>query len=164
MSDAIQISPDLKQAEVDALEKQLLQEPQVECPLVHRFAPGLYAREVTMPAGTFIIGQRHKTSHFNVILSGKAKVMVGEHEVKILRAGDVLVSEAGIRKVLLILEEMRWMTIHPTSETDISRLEDELVIKSNAFLAEQEKKELRSAMEALKNHCESPADQPRQTT
>ena len=31
---------------------------------------------ITMPANTFVIGKRHKTSHFNIILKGKAHVLI----------------------------------------------------------------------------------------
>ena len=123
------------QEKIDALEAELLKFPQVEIPLVHGFAPGVYTREVTMPAGSFIIGQRHKTEHFNVVLTGRAKVLVGDGEVATVQAPCVLKSNAGIRKVLLIEEEMRWMTVHATEETDLEKLEELLVAKTPAYLA-----------------------------
>jgi len=45
----------------------------------------------------------------------------------------VFVSGAGVRKILLILEDMTWATIHPTTERDLDRLADELIVKSDAF-------------------------------
>jgi hypothetical protein len=95
------------QEAIDALEAELLKLPQVEVPLVHGFAPGIYTREVTMPAGSFIIGQRHKTEHFNVVLTGRARVLVGDGEVATVQAPCVLKSNAGIRKVLLIEDRAR---------------------------------------------------------
>ena len=44
--------------------------PQVECPLKHYFAPGVYLREIFMPAGSVVIGKIHKTEHFNIIQKG----------------------------------------------------------------------------------------------
>lgn len=102
---------------------------EVTCPLTHTFAPGVYAREVTMPAGSFIIGHEHKTKHINVVLSGRALVSING-ETFHLEAPHTFVSDPGVRKVLYILEEMRFLTIHPTDETDLDKLEQELIVKS----------------------------------
>lgn len=127
------LSPKTK-ADVDAIEARLLPLPQVPIPLTHSFAPGVYLREVEMPAGSLIIGHEHKTEHFNIILSGHATVMMNG-VVQHIHAPAIIRSLPGVRKVLYIHETMRWATIHPTTETDIEILEDALVIKSAAFLA-----------------------------
>jgi hypothetical protein len=117
---------------VEALEAALLDMPQVNCPLKHQFAPGVYLREILMPAGTFIIGHRHKTEHFNVVLSGRARVMQTGGGVEEIVAPCVFVSKPGVRKILYILEDMRWATVHPTHETDVGVLERQLVEPSEA--------------------------------
>jgi len=119
-------------SKIEALESVLLPLPQVEMPLTHLFAPGVYFREIFMPAGTFIIGHEHKTEHFNVVLAGKAKVSI-DGKAQIITAPCVFVSKPGVRKVLEILEDMRWATIHPTHETSIPKLEKLLVKKSKTF-------------------------------
>lgn len=118
---------------VDALEAELIDLPQVECPLKHRFAPGVYLREIFMPKGTFIVGQRHKTEHFNVILKGRARVKIGENEVREIVAPATFVSGPGVRKVLFILEDMVWQTVHPTEEADLEVLENLLIEKTDTF-------------------------------
>ena len=35
------------------LEKEMLEMPQADCPVAHHFGPGIYIREVTLPAGIF---------------------------------------------------------------------------------------------------------------
>lgn len=106
--------------------KELLKIPQVECPLEHHFCNGVYARQITMPANTFVIGKRHKTSHFNIILKGKAKVLI-DGVVSIIEAPCILNSNSDVRKILYIIEDMTWVTIHPTNETDVQKLESDLV-------------------------------------
>lgn len=118
---------------IERLEELCLHQPQVEMPLTHRFAPGVYFREIFMPAGTFVIGHEHKTEHFNVVLSGRALVLI-EGKTEEIKAPCVFLSGAGVRKVLLIEEDMRWVTIHATHETDITKLELELIIKSESHL------------------------------
>lgn len=129
----VPVPRDFTLSEIESLEAALLPLPQVEVPLTHLFAPGAYWREVKMPAGAFIIGHLHKTEHFNVVLSGRARVfMQGEmHEIV---APQVIVSKPGVRKILYIEEEMRWATVHPTQTTDLDELEMELIIKSESFL------------------------------
>lgn len=119
-------------ADIEQVEGRLLDFAQVDMPLTHRFAPGVYFREIRMPAGTFVIGHEHKTEHFNVILSGRADVLVDGQVVE-LRAPMVFVSKAGVRKMLYIREDMVWATIHPTTETNVEQLEAMLIQKSATY-------------------------------
>lgn len=108
----------------------MLSLPQVECPLAQFFAPNIYIREMFMPAGTMVIGQIHKTEHFNIILEGRVRVII-DGEVHELIAPCTFVSKAGVSKVLNVLEDCRWQTIHanPDNITDIETLESLLVHK-----------------------------------
>lgn len=139
MNDALAIP--CGNAEIERAEAVLLKLPQVECPLVHRFAPGVYYREITMPAGSLIIGHEHKTEHFNVVTKGRALVLMDgvRHEIV---APCVFPSAAGVRKVLFIQEEMVWATIHPTHETNLDRLADELITKSPTWLEHAQREAL----------------------
>jgi hypothetical protein len=118
---------------VEGIEGHLLNFPQTECPLVHRFAPGVYLREIHMPAGTFVIGHSHNTEHFNVITEGRALVMMDGVTEEVV-APAVFASGVGVRKVLYIQEDMTWITVHPTDETDLQKLEALLITKSETYL------------------------------
>jgi hypothetical protein len=108
---------------------------QVECPLLHDFAPGIYLRRILMPKGAYIIGKTHKTKHFNIILSGEANVMI-DGVIQNIKAPCVFTSNPGIKKALFIIKEMIWATVHPTDETDIEKLEELFVFN------EKEEKEM----------------------
>jgi hypothetical protein len=120
---------------VDRLEARLLQttEP-IDIPLRHLFSPGIYYREVTMPAGTYVVGHRHLTKHLNVISKGRCSVLM-DGKVREIVGPCVIESGEGVRKVLLIHETTVWATIHPnpTDERDISKLEKAHVVKSVAW-------------------------------
>ena len=120
-------------SKIEAVEKILLDIPQVDCPVTHHFAPSVYMREIFMPAGTFVIGQEHKTKHFNTVLKGRAKVMMDGvmHDIV---APSVFVSEPGVRKILYILEDMVWVTTHSTEETNVEKLTELLVKPSGSYL------------------------------
>ena len=120
-------------AKIERIEALYLDEPQIDCPVSHVFSDGLYFRTIFMPAGTFVIGHRHRTRHLNVILQGRASVLING-EVHQVKAGQIFESDAGVKKVLFIHEDMRWGTVHVTEETDLKRLEEQLIIKSEACL------------------------------
>ncbi len=110
----------LSQTIVEA-ENIMLDMPQADCPVVHRFGNGIYIREVTMPAGTFAIGHIQKFTQNNFLLQGKI-AMIGEDGVKVLEAPLFFVGEPG-RKMGLVLETVVWQNIWATNETDVEKLE-----------------------------------------
>ena len=115
--------------------------PQVECPVTHNFAPDIYVREIFMPADTVVIGHKHLTEHFNVILKGKCRVMIGD-VVEELTAPCTFVSGAGSQKIVNVLEDCIWQTVHsnPDNATDIETLESRYVIKGVAITESQKEK------------------------
>lgn len=135
---------------IEQLEAALLDHPDAfvgdsaQCPLEHHFAPGVYLRTVTMPGGMFIVGHKHRTKHLNIVHSGRVRVLMGD-EVHEIVGPCTFVSDAGIRKVLFVLEDTRWSTIHVTPETDMEKLRSELIEESDAFISHREKELLISA-------------------
>ncbi len=139
---------------IESMEAELLKVTQVEMPLTHRFASGVYLREIFMPAGTFVIGHQHNTEHFNIVISGRASVMI-EGKVHQIVAPSIFKSGSDVRKVLFIHEDMRWLTVHPTDETDLDRLEEILITKSPSFLLHEEMKNLLDGMQEQRELEES---------
>ncbi len=126
-------------AQIENVEKYALTLPQVECKLVHIFAPGVYYRQIHMPAGTFVIGQEHKTRHLNMVISGRVHVMM-DGVVEEIVAPCTFISEVGVRKALSVVEDTVWATIHPTDETDLIKLEELLIEKSQSFIEHENNK------------------------
>lgn len=113
--------------QINYLVNEMAKMPQIPCPLKHHFAPGLYLREIFMPADTIVIGRVHKTSHFNILVKGACLIVHDDGTREELRAPMVFVSQAGVQKVLYITEDMIWMTTHPSDETDLEKLDAMLV-------------------------------------
>lgn len=113
-------------AQIDRLEEELLKHPQVEIPPRHYFAAGLYAREITIPAGTMLTGKIHRTEHLNIISKGDITVWT-EDGMKRLQAPFCLVSRPGTKRVGYAHTDTVWTTIHATTETDLEALEHELI-------------------------------------
>ena len=95
---------------------------------VHRFADGTYTREITVPAGSVIVGKTHKKETLNILLKGKA-ILASGGTVRLVEAPLTFVSEPGVQKAAFVLEEMTWLNVHPTSERDLEKIEDEFIEK-----------------------------------
>lgn len=121
--------------QVEFIAIELAKYPQTNCPVVSRFAPGVYLREIFMPADTIVIGKVHRTEHFNVLIRGACLIVHDDGSREELRAPMTFVSKAGVQKVLYILEDMIWQTVHPTTETDLVKLEAELIEPQPAVLS-----------------------------
>ena len=115
----------------------------VDCPLIHHFAPGLYAREILLPMNSLVVGKIHKHAHVNNISKGSV-IVYTEFGMEEYHAPCQFVSKAGTKRAVLALEDTVWTTYHPTNETDLSVIESEVIAKSfeeyEVFALEQSKK------------------------
>lgn len=111
-----------KQTKLETILPELRALPQLDCKEKHYFGPGLYVREVTMPAGAIIVGKPHKTEHLCVMLQGHMRVKNENGEVVELKAPATFVGKPG-RKVAYIIETVVFQNIFATEETDIEKLE-----------------------------------------
>jgi len=101
------------------------QVPQLEIPVTHHFSPGIYAREITMPAGMTGVGHIHKHRHLNIALTGHALVTC-DGLTQEIRAPFIFESMPWAQKAFQVFEDLRWITIHanPDNLTDILTIED----------------------------------------
>jgi quercetin dioxygenase-like cupin family protein len=125
-------------AALDRLERAMREQPPLEIEPVHRFAPGLYAREITVPPGGLITGKIHRFAHLNIVSKGRIFVWTAEEGVREIVAPFSFVAPAGTRRLGLAVEETVWTTIHPTAETDLEKLEAELIVPHDSTLTAQE--------------------------
>lgn len=130
-------------AELEQLESHMLDLPQVECPVVHHFGPGIYIREVTLPAGTFAVGHAQRYDHLNIMLAGSVAVLGDDGEVKVLRAPMIFVGQPG-RKVGAVLETCIWQNVYPNpdNEHNVDVLEAKWLDKSDTWQAHNAAKQL----------------------
>lgn len=93
---------------------------------IHHFCTGMYARELTIPAGMLIVGKIHKHDHFLFVLSGKAEI-ASEFGKEIVETGHFSISKAGVKRVVLAIEDTKFMTIHSNKydSTDLDVIENE---------------------------------------
>lgn len=90
--------------------------------LFHYFAPGIYARELHIPAGMTLTGKIHKYPQLNILSKGKISVLT-EDGVKEVEAPFAVVSPAGTKRIAYAHTDCVWTTILNTDETDIAKIE-----------------------------------------
>jgi hypothetical protein len=135
MSDLAELPKNLaireKIVSVEARLRNALERGAVEpdCPLKHHFAPGAYGREIFIPKDSLIVGKIHKHSHLNMLMKGRVSVLT-EEGPKMLEAPLTMVSPAGTKRVVYTHEDTVWVTVHLTNETDLGKIEDEVIAKS----------------------------------
>ena len=96
----------------------------------HMFAPGVYIRELTIPAGHLLVGKLHKQEHFNFISKGKVTVFTEQGGMETLVAPCTMISKIGTKRVLYTHEETVWSVVHPTTLTDVDEIESEVIAKT----------------------------------
>lgn len=103
-------------------------------PLTHRFADGVYAREMLLPAGSIIVGKIHRYGHLNILTKGKCIVLT-EFGVERLEAPCTFVSKPGTKRVVGTIEDTIWTTLHgvsPDEVDDLEKIEDRIICKTFA--------------------------------
>jgi len=124
---------------IEALEGVLLPEEQLDCPVAHYFGPGIYIRELTIPAGSLAIGHAHKGESMNVLVKGKMHIIDGSGIPRTIEGPMVFVAPPG-RKAVFAVTECVFQNIHATTETDLEKIEEQFIEKSatwRAFHAER---------------------------
>ena len=111
---------------IDKLEAEMFKQEQVAIATTHHFAKGIYAREILIKAGTLLTGKIHKTEHLNIVSKGSITVWT-EDGMKRVDAPFTMVSRPGTKRVGYAHEDTVWTTIHATDETDLEKLEAELI-------------------------------------
>jgi hypothetical protein len=94
---------------------------------------------------TIVIGKVHKTEHFNILIRGACLIVHNDGTREELRAPCTFVSQPNVQKVLYILEDMIWQTVHVTDETDLAALESILISKEHPELSDEARR--------MRTHC-----------
>lgn len=79
--------------------------------------PGLYTRQITLPAKTLLTSKIHKTCHPFIVTKGAITVYnaVGDTQ-EMFTTGYRGITLPGTRRVLYTHDETIWITFHPTNK------------------------------------------------
>lgn len=110
-------------APIQALQAFMAVQPeQIKLAVRHHFTAGLYARELTVPAGVMLVGALHRTQHLFVLLQGTIIVNDGSGPREV-SAPSISETQPGIKRAIHALTDARLVTFHVTEETDLAKIE-----------------------------------------
>jgi len=101
---------------------------EVDLGIVHHFSSGVYAKQMTLPAGYTALSHSHNFDHMSILASGKVLVKTDDSEVVEYTAPTVVTIKAGINHAIYAVEDSSWFCVHATEETDEDHI-DEVLIK-----------------------------------
>lgn len=110
------------------VQQQLSESPDhIDVPVQHHFAPGVYMRQMDAAAGTLVVSKMHRTEHMNILLKGSLTVAT-EDGIQLMTAPCVLKSMPGTKRIGYFHEDSSWITVHPTEETDLEKIEQQVIV------------------------------------
>lgn len=120
--------------QIDRLRDEVVKLPQAQGLVTeHYFSDGMYCRKLIRPAGTLIIGKVHKKDHFFLCAKGEI-IAWSESGMKHLKAGDVICSKPGTKRVTYAITDSIGITFHRTDKTNLDEIEEELIEPSEIAL------------------------------
>ena len=135
---------------VQTVEREMLKHEQVDCPVVHRFGPGIYIREVSIPAGAIAIGHKQNFEHLNIFLKGRVSIFKDDGTIEEMKAPMIFTGQPG-RKIGYIHEDVVWLNVYAETERDVEALEAKYLTKSIGW---QEENDIRQKSEDLQTEID----------
>ena len=120
---------------IHQLEDKLKEMEQIDFKVVHHHAPGLYGRELFIPAGAMLVGKIHKQAHLTTLLEGTLSV-TSEFGSDELTGPHTWLEQAGTKKAGYAQTDCRIINWHPTDETDVDKIESEVITPDYSNLLE----------------------------
>jgi len=126
MNDIIEQMGIPSKEQIEKLQSEMSKMPQVELETEHYFSGGMYCRKLIRPAGTLIVGKVHLKDHFFMCAKGEI-IAWSEKGMKTLKAGDIIESKQGTKRVTYAVTDAIGITFHKTDKTDLDDIEAELI-------------------------------------
>ena len=112
---------------IDKLASEMFKMPNITPHVDHVFAKGAYMRCISMKAGTLIISKRHKTQHICVVVSGECDVSSADGVRKFVKGPAIFITEPNTKRAITVHTDSVWMTFHVTDETDLAKIEEQII-------------------------------------
>lgn len=96
----------------------------------HRFVPGIYSREITIPANILLTTEIHASEHI-AILSKGSFAFYTESGIEYFKAPHTMVTQIGTKRAMLTFEEVIFTSFHhnPDNILNIEELVEILTFK-----------------------------------
>ena len=118
-----------------ALQAHLATLPQLDLPPKHHFAPGMYGRELFIPADSVVVGKIHRHQHITILMAGECTINTNNGMERIV-GPHVWISQVDAKRALYTHSDCVFFTCHTNAndETDLDKLEFEIIEPENIVL------------------------------
>jgi len=134
---------DKRNEQVDGFEAMLLDtfEP-IDAPIRSFFTDGMYAREMTVKADSWITSEIHKTEFIFVVSKGRLIVSMDSGEEVEIVAPFIGISKPYSRRVAYVVEDCVWTTFHPNPNNETEdQIKERIIVPHENKLITDEMKE-----------------------
>jgi len=94
--------------------------------LFHSFGDGIYVRECHFAKGTLLSTKIHRFAHPFFLMKGKLQILSEDGPIE-LEAPHYGITPAGTKRAVYALEDLVWITVHPTKSKDLADIESEII-------------------------------------
>ena len=94
--------------------------------VVHHFAAGVYAKQMTLPANHYAVKHTHDYDHLSILAAGHVYVDI-DGDVTEYQAPACITIKAGQKHKIVAIEDSSWFCIHATDETDAEKVDEVLM-------------------------------------
>ena len=115
---------------IGVIETSMLKYPQLDIPVKHMFADGLYMRQILIPKGTLLVSKIHKYEQVDIMPVGDISVVTDRGDIVRIKGPYTGISKPGMKRLGYAYEDTLWIDVHATRETNIDILEDMLYADS----------------------------------
>ena len=123
-------------------------------PLKHTFADGMYIRQLTVPPGALTVTKIHKKTHPFFLLKGTISILT-EEGVKTFTAPHSGITKAGTKRIIYHHDEVVFTTVHTTNETDLDKIEADVIANDFEEMNKiEEKEKIANILEYVKSNKE----------
>ena len=98
-------------------------------PVKHTFADGCYIREIYNPANELLVTKIHKKKHPFFLMKGEMSILT-ESGVERLSAPYYGITLPGTKRIIYTHTPCTFVTVHATKETDVDKVEEEVIAKN----------------------------------
>ena len=116
-------------------------------PLKHSFADGCYIREVFNPKGELLVTKIHKVTHPFFLMKGDMSILM-QDGIKRIKAPHYGITPSGTKRIIYCHEDCVFITVHVTNETDIKKIEEQVISKD---FSELDKNDVTSFMKKMED-------------
>ena len=134
MTETTDIALFKKQLNIMDLQNWMQGFEQVDCPITHNFADHTYVREMFMPAGTVVLGKRHRYETTNILMQGEISIFMGrDMPVERMKAPKIFKSKPFVKKLIYSHTDVIMCNVHAAETDDIEKIEADVIITEEEF-------------------------------